>query len=208
MVKEVESSVRGLGDAVTNLRSNVYSITNIMLSFQWATLFESLLEIYMKTTRVAKNRFKRELTLHACATNVPRADRKQAGIGMTSRGSPRKSVGLPKERGKVQKDYPDPDECEKLPEGSGKVLEELPEITMRFRPGTDMCNGYSGQVLSRNKQRKGCRDKVRSRIGPEDHGKVPEELPETRRSVGSEEQSSGLGNSSLGLRWILTKSED
>ncbi|KAG2112066.1 uncharacterized protein F5147DRAFT_771632 [Suillus discolor] len=159
---------------------------------------------------------------------------------MTSGGSPRKSVGLPKERGKVRKDCPDPDECEKLPEGCGKVPEELPEITMRFRPGTDMCNGYSGQVLSRNKQRKGCRDKVRSRIGPEDHGKVPEELPETwrsggaeerrsggaeerrsggaeerrsggaeeRRSGGVEERSSGLGNSSLGLRWILTKSED
>ncbi|KAG2108676.1 uncharacterized protein F5147DRAFT_652676 [Suillus discolor] len=126
----------------------------------------------------------------------------------------RKSIGLPKERGKVRKDYPDPDECEKLPEGCGK----LPEITMRFRPEWI--------------QRKGCRDKVRSRIGPEDRGKVPEELPETRRSVGSEdqrirgaeeqrsrgaeeqrsrgaeEQSSGLGNSSLGLRWILTKSED
>ncbi|KAG2108386.1 uncharacterized protein F5147DRAFT_652766 [Suillus discolor] len=137
---------------------------------------------------------------------------------MTSGGSPRKSVGLLKERGKVRKDYPDPDECEKLPEGCGKVPEELPEITMRFRPEWI--------------QRKGCRDKVRSRIGPEDHGKVPEELPETRRSVGSEdrrsggaeeqrsrgaeeqrsrgaeEQSSGLGNSSLGLRRILTKSED
>ncbi|KAG2090488.1 uncharacterized protein F5147DRAFT_658155 [Suillus discolor] len=63
---------------------------------------------------------------------------------MTSGGSPRKSVGLPKEHGKVRKDYPDPDECEKLPEGCRKVPEELPEITMRFRPGTDMCNGYSG----------------------------------------------------------------
>ncbi|KAG2110396.1 uncharacterized protein F5147DRAFT_652005 [Suillus discolor] len=38
--------------------------------------------------------------------------------------------------------------------------------------------------------------------------KVPEELPETRRNGGAEEQSSGLGNSSLGLRWILTKLED
>ncbi|KAG1867512.1 hypothetical protein C8R48DRAFT_671735 [Suillus tomentosus] len=83
---------------------------------------------------------------------------------MMSGGSPRKSGELP-------------DEC-------GKVLEELPEITMRFRPGMDMCNGYSGQVLSRSKQRKGCKDKVQSRIGPEDRGKVPEELPETRRNGG------------------------
>ncbi|KAG2096712.1 uncharacterized protein F5147DRAFT_656521 [Suillus discolor] len=78
-------------------------------------------------------------------------------IQMTSGGSPRKSVGLPKERGKVWKDCPDPDECEKL---------------------------------------------------PEDRGKVPEELPETQRNGGAEERSSGLGNSSLGLRWVLTKSED
>ncbi|KAG2111899.1 uncharacterized protein F5147DRAFT_651034 [Suillus discolor] len=84
---------------------------------------------------------------------------------MTSGGSPRKSVGLLKERRKVQKDYPDPDECEKLP-----------EITMRFCPEWI--------------QRKGCRDQVRSRIGPEDRGKVPEELPETW-SVGSEERRSG-----------------
>ncbi|KAG2089138.1 uncharacterized protein F5147DRAFT_788508 [Suillus discolor] len=56
----------------------------------------------------------------------------------------RKSIGLPKERRRVRKDCPDPDECEKLPEGCGKNLEELPEITMRFCPGTDMCNGYSG----------------------------------------------------------------
>ncbi|KAG2119102.1 uncharacterized protein F5147DRAFT_648164 [Suillus discolor] len=81
---------------------------------------------------------------------------------------PKKSIGLPKEHGKVQKDCLDLDECEKLP-----------EITMSFRPDTDMCNGYSGQVPSRNKQRKGCRDKVRSRIGLEDHGKVPEEHLET-----------------------------
>ncbi|KAG2109907.1 uncharacterized protein F5147DRAFT_652091 [Suillus discolor] len=73
----------------------------------------------------------------------------------------RKSVGLPIERGKVRKDCLDLDECKKLP-----------EITMRFRPEWI--------------QRKGCRDKVRSRIGPEDRGKVPEELPETRRSGGAE----------------------
>ncbi|KAG1872151.1 hypothetical protein C8R48DRAFT_670523 [Suillus tomentosus] len=90
---------------------------------------------------------------------------------MTSRESPRKSEGLLDKRGKVQKDFPD--ECE-----------QLPEITMGFRPDTEMCNGYSGQVLSRSKQRKGCKDKVRSRIGPEDRGKVPEELPETRRNGG------------------------
>ncbi|KAG2087998.1 uncharacterized protein F5147DRAFT_658807 [Suillus discolor] len=78
---------------------------------------------------------------------------------MTSGGSPRKSVGLPKERRKVRKDCPDLDECEKLPE--------------EWR------------------QRKGCRDKVRSRIGPEDHGKVPEELPETRRNGGMEDRRSG-----------------
>ncbi|KAG2119727.1 uncharacterized protein F5147DRAFT_767198 [Suillus discolor] len=92
---------------------------------------------------------------------------------MTSGGSPRKSVGLPKEHGKVRKDCPDPDECEKLPEGCGKV----PEITMRFHPEW--------------RQRKGCRDKVQSRIGLEDRGKVPEELPETWRSVGSEERRIG-----------------
>ncbi|KAG1792904.1 uncharacterized protein HD556DRAFT_1527703 [Suillus plorans] len=135
-------------------------------------------------------------------------------FGMTSGESPRKSEGLPEKRGKLWKDFPD--ECEKLPDECRKVPEELPEITMEFRPDGDMCNGYSGQVLSRRKQRKGCKDKVRSRIGPEDRGKVPEELPETwriggmvdRRSGGAEEQSSGLGNSSLGLRWIITKSEE
>ena len=57
---------------------------------------------------------------------------------------------------------------------------------MRFCPDTDMCNGYLGLVLSRSKQRKGCKDKVRSRIGPEDRGKVPDELPELWMSGGAE----------------------
>ncbi|KAG1850742.1 hypothetical protein C8R48DRAFT_778090 [Suillus tomentosus] len=157
---------------------------------------------------------------------------------MTSGECPRKSEGLPDERRKVRKDFLD--KCKQLLDECGKVPEELLEITMGFRPDTEMCNGYSGQVLSRSKRRKGCKDKVQSRIGPEDRGKVPEELPETwrngglderrsggteewrskgseewgsggakvRRSRGAEEQSSGLGNSSLGLRWIFTKSED
>ncbi|KAG1871901.1 hypothetical protein C8R48DRAFT_670338 [Suillus tomentosus] len=104
---------------------------------------------------------------------------------MTSGESPRKSEGLPDKRGKVRKDFPD--ECKQLPDECRKVLEELPEITMGFRPDTEMCNGYSGQVLSGSKQRKGCKDKVRSRIGPEDRGKVPEE----RRSGGAKVQRSG-----------------
>ncbi|KAG1875977.1 hypothetical protein C8R48DRAFT_768825 [Suillus tomentosus] len=116
---------------------------------------------------------------------------------MTSGESPRKSEGLPDKRGKVRKDFPD--ECKQLPDECGKVPEELPEITMGFRPDTEMCNGYSGLVLSRSKQRKGCKDKVRSRIGPEDRGKVPEEPPETqrnggmvgRRNGGAEERRSG-----------------
>ena len=49
---------------------------------------------------------------------------------------------------------------------------------MRFHPDTDMYNGYWGLVLSRSKQRKGCKDKVQSRIGPEDHGKDLDELSE------------------------------
>ncbi|KAG1798634.1 uncharacterized protein HD556DRAFT_1525628 [Suillus plorans] len=108
---------------------------------------------------------------------------------MKSGESPVKSEGLPEKRGKLRKDFPD--ECEKLPDECGKVPEELPEITMEFRPDRDMYNGYSGRVLSRRKQRNGCKDKVRSRIGPEDRGKVPEELPETRRNGGSDEWMSG-----------------
>ncbi|KAG1864106.1 hypothetical protein C8R48DRAFT_773330 [Suillus tomentosus] len=104
---------------------------------------------------------------------------------MTSGESPRKSEGLPDKCVKVQKDFPD--ECKQLPDECGKV----PEITMGFRPDTEMCNGYSGQVLSRSKQRKGCKDKVRSRIGPEDHGKIPEELPETWRNRGLDEWNKG-----------------
>ncbi|KAG1852590.1 hypothetical protein C8R48DRAFT_676098 [Suillus tomentosus] len=103
--------------------------------------------------------------------------------------SPRKSEGLPDEHGKVRKDFPD--ECKQLPDECGKVLEELPEITMGFRPDMEMCNGYSGLVLSRSKQRKGCKDKVQSRIGPEDRGKVLEELPETQRKGGLDKQRSG-----------------
>ncbi|KAG1856504.1 hypothetical protein C8R48DRAFT_775913 [Suillus tomentosus] len=108
---------------------------------------------------------------------------------MTSRESPRKSEGLPDEHGKVQKDFLD--ECKQLPDECGKVPEELPEITMGFRPDMEMCNGYLGLVLSRSKQRKGCKDKVRSRIGPEDRGKVPEELPETWRNGGLDEWRNG-----------------
>ncbi|KAG1798574.1 uncharacterized protein HD556DRAFT_1440281 [Suillus plorans] len=68
---------------------------------------------------------------------------------MTSGESPRKSEELPDERGKVRKDFPD--ECKQLPNECGKVPEELPEITMGFHPDTEMCNGYSGLVLSRSK---------------------------------------------------------
>ncbi|KAG1859426.1 hypothetical protein C8R48DRAFT_673968 [Suillus tomentosus] len=62
------------------------------------------------------------------------------------------------------------EESPKTSEGAGK-------FGMTF--WTDTCNGYSGLVLSRSKQRKGCKDKVRSRIGPEDRGKDPDRLPET-----------------------------
>ncbi|KAG1876003.1 hypothetical protein C8R48DRAFT_669228 [Suillus tomentosus] len=93
---------------------------------------------------------------------------------------PRKSGGLLDECRKVRKDFPDG--CKQLLDECGKVPEELLEITMRFRPG---------QVLSRSKQRKGCKDKVQSRIGPEDCGKVPEELPETRRNGGLDERRNG-----------------
>ncbi|KAG1844569.1 hypothetical protein C8R48DRAFT_678395 [Suillus tomentosus] len=53
-----------------------------------------------------------------------------------------------------------------------------------FRTGTR-------QVLSRSRQRKGCKDKVRSRIGPEDRGKDLDRLPELRMSGGVEERRSG-----------------
>ncbi|KAG2101097.1 uncharacterized protein F5147DRAFT_776824 [Suillus discolor] len=117
---------------------------------------------------------------------------------MTSGGSPGKSIGLPKERGKVRKDYPDPDECEKLPEGCRKVPEELLEITMRM----DTEERLQGQSPKQN--RSGGMEEQRIRGSEERRSGGAEE----RRSGGAEERSSGLGNSSLGLRWILTKSED
>ncbi|KAG1843259.1 hypothetical protein C8R48DRAFT_678812 [Suillus tomentosus] len=112
------------------------------------------------------------------------------GLGFSSCAAPltrddvwRKSKEVRRTSGRAQKVWKDIlDECKQLLDECGKVLEELPEITMGFRPDTKMCNGYSGLVLSRSKQRKGCKDKVRSRIGPEDRRKVPEELLETRRN--------------------------
>ncbi|KAG1865576.1 hypothetical protein C8R48DRAFT_672209 [Suillus tomentosus] len=109
-----------------------------------------------------------------------------------SRESPRKSGGLPDEHGKVRKDFPNG--CKQLPDECGKVPEELPEITMRFHPeerlqGQSLKQNWSGGTSGNSEEwGNGWAEEWRSGGAEE------------QRFGGAEERSSGLGNSSLGLR--------
>ncbi|KAG1859851.1 hypothetical protein C8R48DRAFT_673797 [Suillus tomentosus] len=96
------------------------------------------------------------------------------GLGFSSCAAPLTRIGVRRKSEDVRRKSED---VRRTSEGAGN-------FGRTFWTGTRL-------VLSKSRQRKGCKDKVRSRIGPEDRGKDPDRLPELRMSGGVEERRSG-----------------